>query len=140
MNVTINGKDAYTEWGIVFDSSSISALMTPPPMKDYLTSKSRLSDGVKVITDQSLAKVNSRTITISFSLTAQNEDEFFARYGLFCEEIQKTGEINIKLSIQPGVVYKLHYMSCQQFTQYNNKLANFALRCMEANPKDRNEK
>lgn len=31
----INNKDAYTTWGISMDTSSLSSLMTPPPMKDF---------------------------------------------------------------------------------------------------------
>lgn len=137
MNVTINGKDAYTTWGIVFDSSAISSLMTPAGMKDYIENSSRSEHGKRVITNANLAKVDSRSVTITFSLMAKNEDSFFSNYASFCEEIQKTGELKIIISVQPSVEYKLLYKSCSQFTQYNNKLAKFSLKCEEPNPNNR---
>jgi hypothetical protein len=44
----INDKDAYTTWGISMDTSSLSALMTPPPMKEFIENKSRLENGKRV--------------------------------------------------------------------------------------------
>lgn len=137
MTVTINGKDAKSTWGIVFDSSSVSALMTPASMKDYIENSSRTEHGKRVVTNPSIAKVDYRSLTITFALCANTEDDFFTKYESFCAEIQKTGELNIILSIQPSVVYKLIYKSCTQFTQYNNKLAKFGLKCEEPNPQDR---
>lgn len=134
MTVKINDKDAKQTWGIVFDSSSVSALMTPPPMKAYIEDASRLEDGKRVIVDN--AKVESRNVTLTFSLMARNETEFFSRYNSFCEEIQK-GLMNIELSILSNVVFKCVYKSCSQFTQYNNRLAKFSLKVEEPNPKDR---
>ena len=36
----INGKDAYVEWGISMDNTSLSALMTPAPNKAFIESES----------------------------------------------------------------------------------------------------
>lgn len=137
MTVTINGKDAKKTWGIVFDSSSVSSLMTPAAMKDYIENSSRSEHGKRLITNSTLAKVDSRSVTLTFSMYANAEDAFFTKYAAFCNEIQKTGEIKIVLSVQPTVAYKLLYKSCTQFTQYNNRLAKFSLKCEEPNPKDR---
>lgn len=136
MTVKINDKDAKREWGLIFDSSSVSALMTPPAMKAYIENASRLEDGKRVTTDN--AKVESRNVTLTFSLAARNETEFFSRYNSFCKEMQK-GIMNIELSILPNVVFKCIYKSCSQFTQYNNRLAKFSLKIEEPNPKDRNK-
>lgn len=137
MTVTINGKDALKTWGIVFDSSSISALLTPAGMKDYIENSSRAEHGKRVITNATLAKVDYRSVTLTFSLYANSEKAFFEKYASFCNEIQSTGELKIVLSVQPTVAYKLLYKSCTQFTQYNNRLAKFSLKCEEPNPKDR---
>lgn len=136
MTVTINNRDARQVWGIVFDSSSVSALMTPPAMKDYVENSSRLEDGKQVLIDN--PKVESRDITLTFSLIAKNEDEFFERYNSFCAELQK-GSINIEISTLIDVVFKCVYKSCSQFTQYNNRLAKFSLKLEEPNPKDRSK-
>lgn len=136
MTVTINGKDARI-WGIVFDSSAICSLMTPAPMKSYIENKSRAEHGKRVITNETLAKVDERQVNLSFSMCARTEDDFFAKYAAFSQELHKTGELRIILSIQPTIVYKLLYDSCSSFTQYNNKLAKFVLKCTEPNPEDR---
>ena len=44
----INSKDAYTTWGITLDETSLSALMTPAPAKDFTENKSRSIDGKMV--------------------------------------------------------------------------------------------
>ena len=81
----INDKDAYTTWGISMDTSSLSALMTPPPMKEFIENKSRLENGKRVITSN--PRVDERNITLTFNLTAKSEDQFFVRYNSFCEEL-----------------------------------------------------
>lgn len=134
MIVTINSLDAKMKWGIVFESSAISALMTPPPMKSFIENSSRLEHGKRVVTTN--PKVESRTLSLSFSLYANDEETFFNRYDSFCAELEK-GTVNIMLSNRPTIVYKLIYKSCKQFTQYNNRLAKFILNLEEPNPKDR---
>lgn len=99
----INDKDAYTTWGISMDTSSLSALMTPPPMKEFIENKSRLENGKRVITSDS--KIDERNITLTFNLTAKSEDQFFVRYNSFCEELA-TGVLHIRSKYQPNVVYK----------------------------------
>ena len=133
-DVTINGKDAYTTWGISFDTSSLSALMTPPPMKPFIEGKSRLEHGKRVIGNNPMT--DERTLTLTLNLTAKDETEFFARYNSFCEEL-KTGVLNISSRHQQGVVYKTIYISCNQFTQFMRGIAKFSLRLNEPNCTDR---
>lgn len=130
----INDKDAYTTWGISMDTSSLSALMTPPPMKEFIENKSRLENGKRVITSDS--KIDERNITLTFNLTAKSEDQFFVRYNSFCEELA-TGVLHIRSKYQPNVVYKTIYLSCNQFTQFMRGIASFSLKLVEPNPVDR---
>ena len=134
MNVSVNGKDARRTWGIVFDSSSVSALMTPSPMKDYVENSSRLEHGKRVITTS--PRVDSRTLTLSFALYANDEESFFERYDSFCSELEK-GTLEIVLSSRPTVKYRCVYRSCKPITQYRNRIARFSLSLEEPNPKDR---
>ena len=130
----INSKDAYTTWGISMDTSSLSALMTPPPAKELVENKSRLEHGKRVMT--SSPKVDERNVTLSINLTAKNEQQFFERYLSFCSELE-TGVLHISTSYQPNVVYKMIYLSCSQFTQFMKGIAKFSLKLNEPNPKDR---
>ena len=38
----INGKDAYTTWGISMDNNALSELMTPSSNKTFIENESRL--------------------------------------------------------------------------------------------------
>lgn len=130
----INGKDAYTEWGISFDQTALSTLMTPPPNKSYIENKSRLENGKKVLVHN--PKVDERSVTLSFNLTARNDGEFFERYNSFCEEL-RGGLLNIETKYQNGVVYKMVYENCTQFSQLIREIARFSLKLVEPNPNDR---
>lgn len=130
----INGKDAYTEWGISMDTSSLSALMTPPPMKDFVENTSRLQHGKRMVTTN--PKVDERNITLTFNLTAKTKELFFSRYSSFCEELKK-GTLAITTKYQDDVVYKTVYQSCTQFTQFMQGIAKYSLKLTEPNPEDR---
>lgn len=131
--VYINDKDAYTNWGISFDTSSLSALMTPAPMKSVIENKNRLTSGKAIINNP---QVDERSITMTFVMTAKDEDQFFSRYNSFCEELKK-GTLNIRSKYQPDVTYKTIYLSCSQFTQFVRQIASFSLKLNEPNPTDR---
>ena len=144
----INGKDAYTEWGITMDSTALSTLMTPPAMKEYITNESRLDDGSSIVIgytrtnddgekeEITTPKVASRDITVQFNLVAPNENAFLTRYWSFCKELQK-GSLDISTSFLEGVVFHMVYESCTQFSEYNLGIAKFALKLTEPNPKNR---
>lgn len=136
INKDADGKwqDAYIMWGISFDQTALSTLMTPPPNKGYIENKSRLENGKKVITYN--PKVDERSVTLTFNLTAKNEPEFYDKYNRFCEELKK-GTLEIKTRYQPAVVYKMVYESCTQFSQLMREIAKFSLKLTEPDPTDR---
>lgn len=130
----INGKDAYETWGMSLSDTSLSALLTPPPNKEYIESKSRLENGKSVILDN--VKVDERDVTLQVHFTAKNEKQFFERYASFCEEL-KGGKLELRTSYQPTVIYRFVYVSCQQFSQFMRGIAKFSLRLNEPNPENR---
>lgn len=130
----INGKDAFTTWGIILTDDAISAILTPPPLKEFITNSSRAEHGTRVVVGT--PKVDSRELTVTFILTAPTKDEFFTKYLSFCEEL-KNGVLSMVISYQPEVVYNFVYRSCQQFSQYNAEAAKFLLKLTEFNPNER---
>lgn len=130
----INNKDAYTTWGISFDETSLSALMTPAPNKELIKNKSRLEHGKRIITSN--PKVDERDITLQINLTAPTQEQFFVRYQSFCEELA-TGVLDIKTKYQPNVIYRTEYQSCSQFSQFMQGIGKFVLKLNEPNPKNR---
>lgn len=131
----INNKDAYTTWGISIDNTSLSALMTPAPLKEFPKDSSRIEDGTQVDVDNS--KVDERDLTLQINLTAKTEEAFFEQYLSFCEEL-RNGSLYIRTKYQPDVVYKTIYLSCNQFSQFMRGIGKFILKLNEPNPTDRN--
>lgn len=130
----INGKDAYSTWGISMDDTSLSTLMTPPPVKAYIENNDRTEHGKRIITTSVF--VDSRDLTLQLNLTAKNEQQFFERYVLFCDELSK-GVLDIESSFQQGVVYHCLYQSCSQFSQFMRGIGKFVLKLTEPNPNKR---
>lgn len=131
----INGKDAYDEWGMFLDETSLSSLMTPAPNKEFIRNSSRLEHGKRVITSNPMK--DERNLVLQVCFTAQTEDLFFKRYVSFCKELD-TGVLTIKTKYQPDVMYKTIYVSCNQFSQFMRGIAKFSLKLIEPNPNDRN--
>lgn len=133
----INGKDAHEEWGLIFGESSLTALMTPAPVKAYIQNKSALIHGKQVLSGSvNPPKIDERDVQLVFGIKAKNMTDFLTKYSSFVEELEK-GWLDISTKYQPGVVYHLLYVSCQQFSQYNGRLGKFVLKLNEPNPKHR---
>lgn len=129
----INNKDAYDTWGVSLSEGAYTTLLAPPPMKDAIVNESRLYHGKQVY---NIAKVNSRQLTLEVHFTAKSKEDFFNKYLSFCDELNK-GELEIKTSLQPDIVYKFLYISCSQFKQFNLGIAKFSLKLEEYNPMER---
>lgn len=130
----INGKDAYTEWGLSMTDQGLSALMTPAGNKAPIENKSRMKDGKD--TDMTATRKDERTLSLPIQITAPNQATFLTRYAKFCEELDG-GTLEIRTKYQPTVLYRTYYISCQQFSQFIREMATFSLRLCEPNPKNR---
>ena len=133
-DLMINGYDAYTRWGVSLSDGSISALMTPAPMKERLTNDVRVEHGSR--TSNQNPKLASRDVTLEMHLSASSRSDFFTKYASFCSELA-TGALNIKTIFQPSVTYRMLYVSCTQFTAFVDGLAKFSLKLTEPNPNNR---
>lgn len=131
----INGKDAFTEWGVSLEDGAVSTLMTPSPIKDIVENKSRLEHGKRVIASD--VKVDSRDLTLEMHLTAKDKATFLSNYSKFCADVLETGKVDIISTYQPDMEYHCTYVSCSQFSQFAFGLAKFTLKLNEYNPKDR---
>ena len=88
----INGKDAYTTWGVYLLDGGVSALMTPPSAKPLVTNKSRLQHGKRVTRTNpggsSLTRVEDRDVSLPFGLSADNRTQLNTRFDAFIAELQ----------------------------------------------------
>lgn len=130
----INGKDAYTEYGMSLEDGAISALLTPPSLKEFVENESRIENGKKIIVGYPV--YDARDVSLSFHIVAPTKEAFFAKYQALCAVLQK-GIVKIKTKYQADTVYKFVYNSCTQFSQYSFGIAKFTLKLTEANPADR---
>lgn len=134
-DIKINNADAFERYGINLEDGALSTLMTPPSMKEFIESKSRLKHGKTVIAKS--PKYDAREITLPFHLIAKSKDEFFEKYRLFCDEVLSNGKFELSTRYEPGVVYRLVYLNCTQFRQFIREMAVFSLKVVEPDPTDR---
>lgn len=133
----INGKDAYTTYGIIMSDTALSTLMTPAPSKDYITNSSRLVDGKRVFKGN--VKMAEREMTLPFSMMAKDRDIFLSNYAKFCEEVLAKGEMVLHTSFLPNIWFRCIYISCTQFSQFLREMALFSLKLNEPDPSNRGE-
>lgn len=133
----INGTDAFVAWGVSLDSSALSALMTPAPLKDMIENKSALENGKRVIRDK--RKLDERTLTLGLNVTGKNGSSFLYNYSRFCSDVLAKGSMDITTKYQSGVIYHLDYVSCNQFGEYGLEMGKYSLRVVEPNPANRSD-
>lgn len=103
----INGKDAWTTWGVCMGDGFLDSIDAPLPMKDYIENESRLEHGKRVITDN--AKLDSRELTLAFTITGSSENDYKEKKKAFQTELVQ-GEMTVKVPALGNEVYKLVYL------------------------------
>ena len=69
----INGKDAFTEWGIRMGDGFLDTLNGYFPMKEYITNNDRTQDGVQYV---GTPKVNERSLVLNFTMEGRGCGRF----------------------------------------------------------------
>ena len=134
----INSKDAWDTWGVNMGEGFLDALDAPLQMKEYIENESRLEHGKRVITDN--AKVDSREITLQFTIEGSSESDYRAKKKAFQTELEK-GAVNIKIPALGSEVYKLVYLgkSISYGLSLDRCFGKVSSRFEEPNPMDRSE-
>ncbi|WP_298109390.1 hypothetical protein [uncultured Bacteroides sp.] len=134
----INGKDAFTTWGVRMGDGFLDAIEGFNQMKDYIENESRLEHGKRVITDN--AKVDSREITLQFTIEGSSENDYRTKKKSFQVELEK-GAVNIKVPTLGSEVYKLVYLgkSLSYGLSPDRCFGKVSSKFCEPNPMDRSE-
>lgn len=132
----INGKDAWTNWGINMGEGFLDAIDGFVPMKDVIENESRKQDGKRVIMTE--RKVASREITLRFTIRADSESDFRTKRVAFEAELQK-GWANVVVPKLGDQIYKLIYLGKNVNYGMNRTrtLCSISAKFEEPNPADR---
>ena len=132
----INGKDAWTEWGVNMGDGFIDALDAPLEMKEYVENESRLEHGKRVLATN--AKVASRDVTLGFTITGASASDYRTKSKAFFAELQK-GAFTVKVPALGDEVY--HFVYTGKSVSYGLSLgrnfSHISMKATEPNPMDR---
>lgn len=137
-DLIINGKDAFSTWGVRMGDGFLDAIDGFNQMKDYIENESRLEHGKRVITDN--AKVDSREITLQFTIEGDSESDYRTKKKAFQTELEK-GAVSIKVPVLGSEVYKLVYLgkSVSYGLSFDRRFGKVSSKFEEPNPADRSE-
>ena len=137
-DLIINSKDAWTTWGVRMGEGFLDAIDGFNQMKDYIENESRLEHGKRVITDN--AKVDSREITLQFTIEGSSENDFRSKKKAFQSELEKCS-VNIKVPALGNEVYKLVYLgkNISYGLSLDRCFGKVSSKFEEPNPSDRSE-
>ena len=132
-------KDAFAAYGIKMGDGFIDTLMQPSPIKELITTDSRLENGVRV--NISSAKVNKRSVTLSFVITNGNGKSMIENLRLFYSVLYN---IRIRLRvprIEEGTYYHLYYTgrSISYGSSIDKKISKLSVGFDEPNPTNRSK-
>lgn len=117
-------------YGAFLEESSLSALLTPAPMKDNPTDDSPLYHGARY--DSATPRRNKREITLVIGFKAKDFETFLSNYGAFCTDILSNQYFT--LTCEAGT-FNLLYKACTQVEEWSKSgVAKFSLKVIEPNP------
>lgn len=132
----INGKDAWTTWGVNMGDGFMDTIDAPLEMKSYIEDESRLENGKRIVTVN--PKVASREVTLGFTITGNSESDYRAKKKSFLTELQK-GVFTINVPVLGNETYKMVYTG--KNVSYGMNMARtfgiIKMKATEPNPADR---
>lgn len=137
-DLIINGKDAWTTWGVCMGDGFLDAIDGFNEMKDYIEDESRLEHGKRMITDN--AKVASREITLQFTIQGSSENDYRTKKKAFQTELER-GTVNIKIPAIGTELYRLVYIgkNVSYGLSLDRCFGKVSSKFCEPNPMDRSE-
>lgn len=103
----INGKDAWTEWGVNMGEDFLDVIDAFVPMKEYIGNDSRLEHGKRVLV--TAPRLASREITLHFTIKGDSESDYRTKRKAFEVELQK-GKVEVTVPKLNDEVYHLVYL------------------------------
>lgn len=132
----INGKDAYTEWGVNMGDRFLDALGEKAGKKDYITNDNKLRDGIEYCSF--VPKAAERQVTLTFTIRGNSRIDFTAKKDAFFDELDK-GDISIQVPTNDSKVYHLKFKDSTGTYAQNleRTFCKVGIKFVEPNPKNR---
>lgn len=134
-DLLINGIDAWKAYGMNFEDGALASLLTPPPMKEFAESKSRLQHGAVLIVDSDTTKFDSRDVNLQFHIVASSEEDLMTKYASLCNVLRQ-GKLELKTKWSDEI-YRMVYNSCSSLSLLVSGIMKFTLKMNEPNPNNR---
>ena len=131
--LTLNGKDAWTEYGIEMLFGAYAALICPAAAKEYVTNESRTEDGKEYAPGM---RFDERSLSLPMGIRASDRSEFYDRFTRFVKDVCGAGDITISTKYDNNI-YRCKYRSVTALTEYNGRKGTFTLNLTEKDPTDR---
>jgi len=136
MDLIINDKDAYSEYGVKMGENFLDSLGGAAPLKDYITNSNRLKNGVSYC--KTIPKLNERDITLTFNIEGSSHSDFITKKKAFYAVLY-AGDVNIKVPDNSDEVFHLKYTG-RDVSYAQNTLKTFcklAVKFKEPDPSNR---
>lgn len=134
-DLLINGKDAYSTWGVCMGNGFLEALLTPPPSKELISNKSRVEHGKRVIANN--PKVDERELTLYFTIQGGTPASYIERYKSFMNEIG-SGIVTISVPALGNEKYRVYYKNAISYSMnISRTFSKLAVKMCEPNPGNR---
>lgn len=132
-DLLINDQDALSAWGVRMGDGFLDAIDTPCTMKEFVTNSSRLEHGKRIVVEN--PKVESREITLPFTIEGTSEADFKSKKKAFYNELYK-GKVDIQIPANSSEVFHLVYLGKATSYAQNVKrtFCKFAAKFEEYNP------
>lgn len=133
--------NAYDTYGIMMGDGFLDALLPPVGLKPFVTNKSRLIDGERVVVSN--IRKESRTVTLSFTIGGNNPADFRAKKEAFYAYLY-TGRVDLRFdpsSTNRPTTETFHFTYNGESSTYGEDLAHtsckISIKLKEFNPNNR---
>lgn len=122
--------DTWYEWGVGLEDGALDVLMTFRPNKEPIANKNVTAEGAFYVTGAGL--VDERTVSVPMHIVADDKADFLMKRAAFYQAING-GLITLKIANPVEAIYRMYYISCNQYTQFLSGIAKFVLVMWESN-------
>jgi len=120
-------------YGAMLLKGSYEALLTPAPMKEWVSYDSRIVNGTTIYSAS--ARTASRSVTLQVLIVGDDEEDYLAKYSEFMT-LLASGIVALSVT-QLKTTYYLAYNECTTYGDYGEKVGKLAIKFTEPDSTNR---